>query len=62
VARVLYGDEERAIREAWRLARGHGYAVTRDEFRALLEELDILRMSLARQLESGEVELDIERA
>jgi len=62
LARVLYGDEERPIREAWRLARGHGYAVTRDEFRALLEELDILRMSLARQLESGEVEFDTEHA
>jgi CRISPR-associated endoribonuclease Cas6 len=62
LARVLYGDEERAIREAWRLARGHGYDVTKDEFRALLEKLDILRTSLARQLESGEIDLDAEHA
>jgi len=62
LARVLYGDEERAIREAWRLARGHGYDVTKDEFRAVLEELDILRTSLARQLESGEIDLDAEHA
>jgi len=62
LARVLYANEERAIREAWRLARGHGYDVTKDEFRALLEELDILRTPLARQLESGEIDLDAEYA
>jgi CRISPR-associated endoribonuclease Cas6 len=50
LARELYDDEERSIAEAWRLARGHGFDVTKDEFRDRLDEMGVLRQSLAYQL------------